>query len=125
MSKRDRYIQDDLFKKKRRRLRSIPTKAEYILWQELRKNKLGYRFRRQTSIGPFIVDFYCQELFCIIEVDGSVHEQQKEYDKMREGYLKEKGYDIIRFQNDEVIFKREIVIEKIIMFCKELDKIRG
>lgn len=86
MPPRDRYKQQESLKKKRRRLRILPTKAEYVLWQELRKKKLGYRFRRQVSIELFIVDFYSQELKLIIEVDGPIHEEQKDMIKEEKNF---------------------------------------
>jgi very-short-patch-repair endonuclease len=54
------------------------TPAERILWQELRGNKLGAHFRRQQIIAGFIVDFYCHKVALVIEVDGDVHDLQKE-----------------------------------------------
>jgi very-short-patch-repair endonuclease len=60
---------------KRRALRNNATKAERILWEKLkRKGLLGYKFRRQHSVGKFIMDFYCPELQIAIEVDGESHE---------------------------------------------------
>jgi very-short-patch-repair endonuclease len=120
MKQRDLYRHNDEQKKKQRRmLRNNTTHSEYVLWQELRKQKLGYKFRRQVSIGAFIVDFYCHELRLIIEVDGWVHEEeyQKEYDERRQFWLEKRGYMIIRFLNDEVLFERDSVIEKIKQKC--------
>ncbi len=104
-------------KEKRRSLRSFPTKAEYVLWQEIRKKKLGYLFRRQFGIGNCIVDFYCDELKLVIEADGPVHEEQKEYDFKRDKFLESQGCCILRFKNDEILFEREKVIEKIKTVC--------
>lgn len=53
--------------------RNVPTKAENALWQELRGNKLGPRFRRQHAIAQYIVDFVCLSAWLIIEVDGEYH----------------------------------------------------
>lgn len=124
MQKRDRYIIDELTKQRRKNLRKDPTKAEYVLWQELRRQKLGYKFRRQTSIGKFIVDFYCHELRLIIEVDGPYHldDWQKEYDKKREDYLRKRGYVVIRFKNDEVLFERDRAMGIIGGWCAVLEK---
>ncbi len=108
------------FKKRRQNLRTYSTKAEYVLWQELRREKIGYRFRRQFGITTFIVDFYCPKLWLIIEVDGPIHIKQKEYDATRENFLRSRGYTVIRFTNDEVIFERERVLEKIKNVCKVL-----
>ena len=122
MSKRDRYIIDDLTKQRRKRLRIGPTKAEYVLWQDLRRQKTGYKFRRQTSIDKFIVDFYCHELRLAIEVDGSIHldDFQAEYDRRREEFLRRRGYVVIRFKNDEVLFERERVMGVIDEWCSRL-----
>ena len=113
---------DNTTREKRKKLRSLPTKAEYVLWQELRKEKTGFRFRRQVSIGAFIVDFYCHELKLIIEIDGPIHENQKEYDYIRENYLKNSGYKVIRFTNEEVLFYRENTILKIKEICNTLSR---
>ena len=113
---------DNTTREKRKKPRSLPTKAEYVLWQELREQKIGYRFRRQVSIDAFIVDFYCHELKLIIEVDGPIHEEQKEYDYEREEYLKNLGYFILRFTNEEVLFCRENTILKIKDICNTISR---
>jgi very-short-patch-repair endonuclease len=59
---------------RRRNLRNNSTKAEQLLWEELRNKKLGVRSLRQYSIGSYVVDFYCPELKLAIEVDGAVHD---------------------------------------------------
>lgn len=63
------------------------TLAEKILWQEVRVNKLGVHFRRQQVIQGFIVDFYCHRAGLVVEVDGDVHDLQKEEDERRESFL--------------------------------------
>jgi very-short-patch-repair endonuclease len=83
-------------------LRREMTPAEKLLWQEVRANKLGVRFRRQQVIQGFIVDFYCHQAGLVIEVDGDVHDLQKEEDERREKVLSEMGLRIVRFKNDEV-----------------------
>ncbi len=105
---------------RRRKLRFEKTKAEYVLWQELRREKLGYRFRRQFQIGNFITDFYCHELKLIIEVDGPVHEGKEIYDAKRQCWLEEQGFVVIRFKNDEVLFDRERVMSLIKESCTSL-----
>ena len=67
--------------------RKNPTEAEDRLWQELRKEQLGVKFRRQHAIEDFIVDFVCLEKRLVVEVNGEIHEQQKEYDEMRTAFL--------------------------------------
>lgn len=79
------------------------TPAEKLLWKEVRANKLGVRFRRQQVIQGFIVDFYCHYAGLIVEVDGDVHDLQKEEDERREKVLSELGLRVVRFRNDEVV----------------------
>lgn len=67
-----------------RELRREMTPAEKILWEELRGSKLGVRFRRQQVIQGFIVDFYCHWAGLVVEVDGDVHDLQREEDERRE-----------------------------------------
>ena len=89
-------------KDKRRFLRRNMTSAERIIWDELRKYKLGFKFRRQFSIGNYILDFYCPQKRLAIEIDGEVHQFQKEYDHVREVFLEEYNINILRFKNSEV-----------------------
>ena len=86
-----------------RDMRKEPTEAENVLWQRLRGKQLGARFRRQHAIDRFIVDFYAHEPHVIIEVDGPVHETQKEYDAMRQSFLESLGYRVLRFTNEQVL----------------------
>jgi very-short-patch-repair endonuclease len=74
---------------------------------------LGVKFRRQHIIGNFIPDFVCLTCKLIIEVDGEIHNFQKEYDNGRTFLLKEEGFRIIRFKNEEVLQNIELVVEKI------------
>jgi very-short-patch-repair endonuclease len=94
-------------------LRREMTPAEKLLWQEVRANKLGVRFRRQQVIQGFIVDFYCHQAGLVVEVDGGIHDLQKEEDERREKVLSEMGLRIVRFQNDEVERGLSAVVRKI------------
>ena len=87
--------------------------AEKILWQELRGNKLGVHFRRQQVIAGFIVDFYCHKAALVVEVDGDIHDLQKEEDAKREKVLLEMGLRVVRFKNDEVMKELSMVVGKI------------
>ncbi|MDP2159105.1 MAG: DUF559 domain-containing protein, partial [Flavobacterium sp.] len=82
--------------------RKNPTESEDLLWQEIRNQKLGSKFRRQHYIGNFIVDFVCLEKGLIVEVDGEIHETQKEYDEGRTYELEQLGFKVIRFKNVEL-----------------------
>lgn len=96
-----------------RELRHDMTPAEKILWNELCGKKLGVHFRRQQIIAGFIVDFYCHKATLVIELDGSVHNEQKEEDAQRDKVLNEMGLCIIRFRNGEVIRALPDVLKRI------------
>jgi len=101
---------------KRKELRNNATKAEKVLWQELKHSYTSSRkFRRQHSIGNYILDFYCPEAKLCIELDGSQHEEknQKEHDEIRTKYLDDLGIVTIRFKNEEVLLELEKVIKEI------------
>jgi primosomal protein N' len=98
-----------LAKQKRRE----PTRAENVLWQALRRHKLGYPVRRQHPIERFIVDFYYPVGKLIIEVDGEIHQYTQVEDQIRQEVLETLGYHIIRFTNDEVINNLDFVVQQI------------
>ncbi|MEA3494092.1 MAG: endonuclease domain-containing protein [Candidatus Margulisiibacteriota bacterium] len=101
---------------KRRRLRHSMTEAEKLLWDRIRKRKInGYKFRRQYSIGGFIIDFYSPDLKTAIEVDGGYHleEDQKIYDKERQYIFESIGIKVLRFTNNEIFSDINQVVEKI------------
>jgi very-short-patch-repair endonuclease len=82
-----------------RKLRSNMTDAEHRLWQALRDRLVeGHRFRRQVPLGPYIVDFCCVQLGLVIEADGSQHSESKS-DQLRDAWLAEQGYRVLRFWN--------------------------
>jgi very-short-patch-repair endonuclease len=88
---------------KRRRLRRESPLAEQCLWLRLRNRQLmGYRFRRQYGIDPYVLDFYCPELKLAIEVDGDSHFEAREYDRERQRYIESLGIRVLRFTNREV-----------------------
>jgi very-short-patch-repair endonuclease len=87
-------------------MRREMTKAELRLWTQLRKPGIeGLRFRRQTPIGPFIVDFFCPEKKLIVEVDGGQHGHVagERHDSARDAWLTEQGYKVVRFWNRDVM----------------------
>jgi very-short-patch-repair endonuclease len=94
-------------------LRRNMTPAEKILWNELRANKLGVHFRRQQVIAGFIVDFYCHKFALVVEVDGDVHDLQKDEDERREKALSALGLRVVRFRNDEVMRNLSTVVGRI------------
>lgn len=91
------------------------TQAETKLWKRLRANKLnGLHFRRQQVILGFIVDFYCHKYQLIVEIDGDVHDSQKEQDVERENVLTQSGFRVIRFTNEQVESNIEEVLTGIL-----------
>jgi very-short-patch-repair endonuclease len=96
-------------------LRQGMTKTEQILWDYLRCNRLNdLHFRRQQVIDGYIVDFYCHSARLIVEVDGEVHEYQKEEDQKRDLILQEKGLKILRIKNEQVRSDLQGVLNKIL-----------
>jgi very-short-patch-repair endonuclease len=96
--------------------------CEHILWNKLRNRALGgYKFKRQFSIGPYIVDFYCAEAKLVIEIDGATHVTEKElkYDKLRQEFLEEQGLKVNRFLNSDIKDNLEEVLEDIYDTCKK------
>jgi len=91
-------------------LRKELTPAERKLWAVIRNDQLGVNFRRQHAIGNYIPDFVCIEKKLIIELDGSQHLEQEEYDEERTKYLESLGYKVIRFWNNDVMKNIESVI---------------
>ncbi|MDE3739795.1 endonuclease domain-containing protein [Pseudomonas resinovorans] len=102
-----------------KRLRTEQTDAEQLLWQHLRaKRLLGLKFRRQKPIGPFIVDFICQERMLVVEVDGGQH-LESESDKSRDTWMARRGFTVLRFWNHEVLLETEAVLEAIRLAAEE------
>lgn len=95
--------------------RNYPTQAEVVLWEYLKGNRLGAKFRRQHPIGQYIPDFVCLSKQLIIEVDGGYHfiGDQIISDEQRTAYLESFGYYVIRFTNEEVLADTQNVLLKI------------
>ena len=95
-----------------RKLRATMTDAEQALWRQLRRNSLGWRFRRQFPIPPYIVDFACLEARLIVEADGGQH-SDSEADEHRTAELQRQGWRVLRFWNNEVLQNRAGVLRTI------------
>ena len=93
----------------------MPTLAESMLWADLRNRQLGFKFRRQQPIGPFIVDFVCFDKRLIVEVDGWTHtfEETSQRDSERERWLMAQGFRVIRFDDTDVVSAKGAVLEAI------------
>ncbi len=81
-----------------------------MFWALVRRRAIdGLLFRRQQPVGPFFADFYCDRLRLVIEVDGDVHDDQVERDAERTLYLAERGLQVIRFRNEDVLARPESI----------------
>ena len=122
MNNRQKNNRPDLLET-RRQLRQAGEAAEAVLWTVIKNRKIdGFKFRRQFSIGPYIMDFYCPEAKLGIELDGAGHQTLDgvKYDKVRSDYLlREQGIHIIRFENRDLYYNLEGVVKEI---EKELNK---
>lgn len=89
---------------------------EAIVWNHLKHQQAeGKKFRRQHSVGRYILDFYCPEKRLAIELDGESHNDAKSqtYDERRSGYLANLGIRVLRFQNKDVLVNLEGVLQEI------------
>ncbi len=106
-------------------MRKNPTKAESILWSYLSDKQMqGLKFRRQHSIDNFILDFYCHQIKLSVELDGEIHEDEKqiEYDCERTKFLIEKGIFEIRFSNETILHRITDALNEIENTVRQLTK---
>jgi very-short-patch-repair endonuclease len=110
--------------KYRKKLRKNQTPAESLLWKFIKGNQIkDTRFRRQFSVGNYILDFYCRKLKLGIELDGNSHftETGQEKDKERDDYLNKLGITVMRFENDLIMKRLETVLSMIEEKIEELN----
>ena len=101
-----------------RALRRNMTPAEKILWEKVRHNRLnGLQFRRQQVIDGYIADFYCHAKALIVELDGDIHDEQKDHDSERDEHLIVRGLRVLRFTNNEIKVNLETVLQKLRESC--------
>ena len=103
-----------------RKLRNNSTLSEILLWEEIKNRKiLGYKFLRQKPIDNYIVDFFCNELKLVIEIDGDSHDEENfEYDMKRQNSLESLGLTVLRFDDLEV--KKDM--DNVLMALEGLDQ---
>jgi very-short-patch-repair endonuclease len=93
-------------------MRRNPTEPERRLWRHLSNSQLaGHKFRRQSVVGPFIADFLCAQAGLIVEVDGDTHDEAK--DRLRDDWLGEHGFYVVRVTNYDVMSNMEGAIHVI------------
>ena len=104
-------------KERARYLRQEQTRAETRLCHALRNRSfLNFKFRRQRVIGAYIVDFVCLKSKLILELDGSQHLQNQEYDAIRTDYLQACGYQVLRFWNNQVLEELDSLLNTIFIY---------
>jgi very-short-patch-repair endonuclease len=84
--------------------------SERVLWYQLRKDKLGFRFKRQVRVGPYFLDFYCPKAKLCVEVDGEQHEERVDKDAWRDKYLLEQGIETMRIPSLDLFDEAGILI---------------
>ena len=108
-----------------RYLRKNATDCERILWRRLQNRKfVGYKFRRQHPIDPYVLDFYCPVAKLAVELDGSGHDCEvgEKHDKIRENFLAGLGITVIRFWNHQVREDLDSVLETIWLALEERER---
>ena len=109
-----RYPRPWELRQRARDMRKNPTRSERLLWQKLRKNQLGVKFRRQHVIDPYIVDFFCFEKQLVVEVDGAVHAGRSKSDSRRDKHLQHLGVRyVLRVKADDVESDIDAVVARI------------
>ena len=112
MTSRDNF---HFLEQKAKEMRENMTEAETVLWEALKSKHIGDKFRRQHIIGNFIADFVCLSKRLVIEVDGGYHtdDTQQGLDEGRAEELKQLGFEVIRFTNEEVLNNLDKVVHQI------------
>lgn len=110
-----------------RKLRNNSTLSEILLWDELKNRRmLGYRFLRQKPIGEYIVDFFCNKLRLVIEIDGDSHDEESfDLDMKRQSWLESIGLEVLRF--DDLVVKKDMenVLMAIEGWIRDLEESKG
>jgi len=101
-------------------LRREMTDGERLLWQRLRGEQLGFKFRRQHPLGSYVADFVCLAPRLIVEVDGSQHADQQAYDARRDDFFKNAGFDVMRFPANLPFLDLQSIVEAIYNRVMEL-----
>jgi very-short-patch-repair endonuclease len=101
-------------------LRNQATPTERLLWTALSNRKVdGYKFSRQIPVGPYFADFLCREARLVVELDGFSHDLNQDYDQRRDAFMKAQGYQLLRFNNADVMNNLEGVVETIALMLTE------
>ncbi|MEO5707658.1 MAG: DUF559 domain-containing protein [Alteraurantiacibacter sp.] len=96
-----------------RELRKAATPAERLLWQYLSRSQTGTKFSRQMPVGPYFADFLSRELKLVVECDGISHDRDPASDAIRDQWLRQNGYKVLRFTNADVLGNVEGVAQMV------------
>ena len=105
-----------------RSLRRQATPAERALWEHISRSQLDAKFSRQMPVGPYFADFLCRELKLVIECDGHSHDVSPQRDAARDRWMKQEGYTVVRFRNQDVFENVEGVVTAITL---EVERLRN
>jgi adenine-specific DNA-methyltransferase len=111
----------------RRLLRRKSTDAEHELWNRVRRHRFGPKFRRQHTVVPYTLDFYCPEARLAVELDGGQHydEAGRSKDLARDHWLAGRGIRVLRYSDRDVLLEPEAVEEEIWVTLQEIAGSRG
>ena len=118
------YYNRELRERSRALRNHARSRSEKFLWKALlSRGQLGTKFKRQRSIGNYIVDFFAAELLLIVEIDGSSHLNKSLYDRQRQDWLEHCGYVVVRFSEKDVLNDFERVKTQLfhIVYCLKLE----
>ena len=102
-----------ILKENARSIRKIMTDAESLFWKYAKSSGLGEKCRRQYVIGDYIVDFFFRKSMLIVEIDGGYHmvDEQQKLDLIRQEWLEQNGYKVVRFTNEQILYDIENTIK--------------
>ncbi|MGH6617080.1 endonuclease domain-containing protein [Sphingomonas sp.] len=102
-----------------RKLRKEMSLPEVLLWQRLRGQKSGLKFRRQHPVGPYVIDFYCRESALAIEIDGEAHnrDDRPQRDERRDAFLQENGLSILHVAAARILKDPDAAAEAIAAYA--------
>jgi very-short-patch-repair endonuclease len=121
---RMKIFNNKIEKGKRRQLGKAMVPSEVRVWSRIRTKQLGFKFRRQFSVGAYVLDLYCPEVKLAIEIDGDTHsgESSESADRNRQQFIESFSIRFLRFTNSQVYENLDAVIEQIVVTAKKLQE---
>jgi very-short-patch-repair endonuclease len=103
-----------------RKLRTDASASEKVMWECLRKKRLGFRFNRQVPVGPYVLDFYCAEASLVIEIDGEQHAGRRDADERRDEWLRSRSVETLRIPSLDLFEETGIVATRWLHLIAEI-----